>query len=85
MAGVGHRTVEGQNFLIVKSGINFSFTITHIGITINFADTDVSIIEESFKSLTNRNDVGIILINQHVRINSKLTIFEYLLLYLDRK
>ncbi len=85
MAGVGHRTVEGQNFLIVKSGINFSFRITHIGITINFADTDVSIIEESFKSLTNRNDVGIILINQHVRINSKLTMFEYLLLYLDRK
>jgi len=48
LAGVGHRTVEGSNFLVVKS------------------DTDVSVIEEAFRTLTARTDVGILLINQHV-------------------
>mmetsp|Transcript_18015 Transcript_18015/g.18074 ORF Transcript_18015/g.18074 Transcript_18015/m.18074 type:complete len:117 (-) Transcript_18015:197-547(-) len=48
LAGVGHRTVEGQNFLVVKP------------------DTDISVIEETFKSLTERNDIGILLINQHI-------------------
>eukprot|EP01041_Mallomonas_annulata_P015917 gene15917-33524_t len=48
LAGVGHRTVEGQNFLVVK------------------ADTDISVIEESFRTLSERTDIGIILINQHI-------------------
>jgi V-type H+-transporting ATPase subunit F len=48
LAGVGHRTTEGQNFLIVK------------------ADTEIPLIEETFKSFSSREDVGIILINQHV-------------------
>mmetsp|Transcript_29233 Transcript_29233/g.49345 ORF Transcript_29233/g.49345 Transcript_29233/m.49345 type:complete len:116 (-) Transcript_29233:353-700(-) len=46
LAGVGHRTIDGQNFLIVKQ------------------ETEISVIEEAFKSLSERNDVGIILINQ---------------------
>ena len=48
LAGVGHRTAENSNFLIVKS------------------DTTISLIEETFKSLTSRSDVGIVLINQHI-------------------
>jgi V-type H+-transporting ATPase subunit F len=48
LAGVGHRTTEGQNFLIVKT------------------DTEIPLIEETFKSFSSREDVGIILINQHV-------------------
>lgn len=48
LAGVGHRTLTGENFLVVKS------------------DTDVEEIEEAFTSLTNRSDIGILLINQFV-------------------
>jgi V-type H+-transporting ATPase subunit F len=49
LAGVGHRTSEGQNFLIVKPG-----------------ETELAVIEETFRSYSNREDIGIILINQHV-------------------
>uniref|UniRef100_A0AAV1UMY4 V-type proton ATPase subunit F n=1 Tax=Peronospora matthiolae TaxID=2874970 RepID=A0AAV1UMY4_9STRA len=48
LAGIGHRTAEGTNFLVVKS------------------TTPVSAIESSFRSLTSRDDIGILLINQHV-------------------
>eukprot|EP00752_Nemacystus_decipiens_P005029 g4569.t1 len=48
LAGVGHRTVNTTNFLVVKN------------------DTTVSQIEEAFNRLTARDDVAIILINQHV-------------------
>jgi V-type H+-transporting ATPase subunit F len=48
LAGVGHRTAEGSNFLIVKP------------------DTPLQMVEETFTKYTNRSDVGIILINQHV-------------------
>jgi V-type H+-transporting ATPase subunit F len=48
LAGVGHRTAEGSNFLIVK------------------ADTKLQQIEEAFEAFSTRDDVGIILINQHV-------------------
>lgn len=48
LAGVGHRTVNTTNFLVVKQ------------------DTTVSTIEESFNKLSQREDVAIILINQHV-------------------
>uniref|UniRef100_M4BN96 V-type proton ATPase subunit F n=1 Tax=Hyaloperonospora arabidopsidis (strain Emoy2) TaxID=559515 RepID=M4BN96_HYAAE len=48
LAGIGHRTTEGTNFLVVKS------------------TTPVSAIESSFRSLTSRDDIGILLINQHV-------------------
>ena len=48
LAGVGHRTVDGCNYLIVKH------------------DTKQAVIEETFRKLTTRSDVCIILINQHV-------------------
>mmetsp|Transcript_44354 Transcript_44354/g.106855 ORF Transcript_44354/g.106855 Transcript_44354/m.106855 type:complete len:116 (-) Transcript_44354:47-394(-) len=48
LAGVGHRTAEGCNFLVVKN------------------DTKVQQVEEAFKAFSTRDDVGIILINQHV-------------------
>lgn len=48
LAGVGHRTADSTNFLVVKP------------------DTAVPVIEASFQDLTNREDIGIVLINQHV-------------------
>ncbi|CAE7642070.1 vatF [Symbiodinium microadriaticum] len=48
LAGVGHRTIEGQNFLIVKQ------------------ETEIPTIEDAFRNYTSRNDVGIVLINQHI-------------------
>jgi V-type H+-transporting ATPase subunit F len=48
LAGVGHRTAEGSNFLIVKQ------------------DTKLQLVEEAFENFTTREDIGIILINQHV-------------------
>eukprot|EP00614_Pseudopedinella_elastica_P007853 CAMPEP_0172603500 /NCGR_PEP_ID=MMETSP1068-20121228/23750_1 /TAXON_ID=35684 /ORGANISM="Pseudopedinella elastica, Strain CCMP716" /LENGTH=106 /DNA_ID=CAMNT_0013405261 /DNA_START=132 /DNA_END=452 /DNA_ORIENTATION=- len=48
LAGVGQRTTEATNFLVVKP------------------DTPLPVIEASFDNLTNRDDIGIILINQHV-------------------
>ncbi|CAM9599014.1 unnamed protein product [Laminaria digitata] len=48
LAGVGHRTVNTTNFLVVKN------------------DTTVSQIEDAFNRLTARDDVAIVLINQHV-------------------
>lgn len=48
LAGIGNRTAEGTNFLVVKP------------------DTPLSVIESTFKKLTSREDVAIILINQHV-------------------
>mmetsp|Transcript_33806 Transcript_33806/g.37714 ORF Transcript_33806/g.37714 Transcript_33806/m.37714 type:complete len:117 (-) Transcript_33806:125-475(-) len=48
LAGIGHRTAMGSNFLIVKQ------------------DTPLQQVEEAFKSMSTRDDVGIILINQHI-------------------
>ncbi|EEY59699.1 H - or Na -translocating F-type, V-type and A-type ATPase (F-ATPase) Superfamily [Phytophthora infestans T30-4] len=48
LAGVGHRTAEGTNFLVVKPS------------------TPISAIEASFRTLSSRDDIAIILINQHV-------------------
>ena len=59
MAGVGHRTAEGANFLIVKQ------------------DTPLSQVEEAFNSFTQRSDVGIILINQHVANDIRHVLKDY--------
>eukprot|EP00611_Tribonema_gayanum_P023491 TRINITY_DN4955_c0_g2_i1.p2 TRINITY_DN4955_c0_g2~~TRINITY_DN4955_c0_g2_i1.p2 ORF type:complete len:119 (+),score=56.02 TRINITY_DN4955_c0_g2_i1:172-528(+) len=48
LAGVGHRTAQSTNFLVVKP------------------DTDIAKIEEAFRTLTSREDIAIVLINQHV-------------------
>jgi len=50
LAGIGHRTAEGQNFFIVKP------------------DTEIGALEEAFRTITERTDVAILLINQHVRV-----------------
>ena len=47
LAGVGHRTADKSNFLVVK------------------ADTPVPAIEHAFTDFTTRDDIGIVLINQH--------------------
>mmetsp|Transcript_15264 Transcript_15264/g.46253 ORF Transcript_15264/g.46253 Transcript_15264/m.46253 type:complete len:117 (+) Transcript_15264:79-429(+) len=48
LAGVGHRTADKSNFLVVKG------------------DTPQQAVEAAFTDFTNRDDVGIVLINQHV-------------------
>ena len=48
LAGVGHRTADGSNFLIVKQ------------------DTKLQQVEEAFQKFSTREDIGIILINQHI-------------------
>ena len=58
LAGIGHRTTEGQNFLIVK------------------ADTEQAVVEETFRSFSSREDIGIILINQHVNLRFVLVLYE---------
>lgn len=59
MAGVGHRTAEGSNFLIVKQ------------------DTKLQQVEEAFKNLSTRDDIGIILINQHVANDIRHVLKDY--------
>lgn len=76
LAGIGHRTTEGANFLVVKPGESRMRTrriMIHVLMTnedaalwnLN-AETPVSIVEDCFNNISNRDDVGIILINQHV-------------------
>lgn len=59
LAGVGHRTAEGSNFLIVKN------------------DTKVQQVEETFKKFSQRDDVGIILINQHIANDIRHVLKDY--------
>lgn len=59
LAGVGHRTAQGSNFLIVKQ------------------DTQLPQIEEAFQNLTARDDVGIILINQHIANSIRHVLKDY--------
>jgi V-type H+-transporting ATPase subunit F len=59
LAGVGHRTAEGSNFLIVKQ------------------DTQLQQVEEAFMKLSQRNDVGIILINQHIANDIRHVLKDY--------
>lgn len=59
LAGVGHRTAEGSNFLIVKP------------------DTQLQQVEEAFTKLSARNDVGIILINQHIANDIRHVLKDY--------
>lgn len=68
LAGVGHRNAEGQNFLVVKPGNLVALCYCHVTLTdaLTYAETEMGIVEEFFKKVTNRSDVAIVLINQHV-------------------
>ena len=59
LAGVGHRTAHGSNFLIVKQ------------------DTPLQQVEEAFQSFSTRDDVGIILINQHIASDIRHILKDY--------
>lgn len=59
LAGIGHRTAEGANFLIVKQ------------------DTKLQQVEEAFEKFSTRDDVGIILINQHVANDIRHVLKDY--------
>mmetsp|Transcript_38131 Transcript_38131/g.46521 ORF Transcript_38131/g.46521 Transcript_38131/m.46521 type:complete len:119 (+) Transcript_38131:24-380(+) len=59
LAGVGHRTASGSNFLIVKS------------------DTQQKTVEDAFKSYITRDDIGIVLINQHIANNIRHVLKDY--------
>jgi len=59
LAGIGHRTAKGSNFLIVKQ------------------DTKLQLVEEAFQDFSTRDDVGIILINQHVANDIRHVLKDY--------
>ena len=59
LAGVGHRTAESSNFLVVKEG------------------TRLPQIEKAFLEFTNRDDVGIVLVNQHVAAQIRHLLDDY--------
>jgi len=59
LAGVGHRTAEGANYLIVKH------------------DTQLQAVEEFFGKIIERDDIGIILINQHVANDIRHVLKDY--------
>lgn len=59
LAGVGHRTATGANFLIVKQ------------------DTKLQQVEEAFQNFSTRDDVGIILINQHIANDIRHVLKDY--------
>lgn len=59
LAGVGHRTAQGSNFLIVKQ------------------DTPLNQVEEAFQKLSTREDIGIILINQHIAADIRHILKDY--------
>ena len=59
LAGIGHRTTDSTNFLIVKP------------------DTKLSLVEEAFHNLSSRDDVGIILINQHIANDIRHVLKDY--------
>jgi len=59
LAGIGHRTAESTNFLVVK------------------ADTPVPLLENTFTGFTQRDDIAIILINQHVANEIRHLLNEY--------
>ncbi len=59
LAGVGHRTADSTNFLIVKQ------------------DTKLSQVEEAFLNFSQRDDVGIILINQHIANDIRHVLKDY--------
>lgn len=59
LAGVGHRTATGSNFLIVKQ------------------DTKLQQVEEAFQTFSRRDDVGIILINQHIANDIRHVLKDY--------
>jgi V-type H+-transporting ATPase subunit F len=59
LAGVGHRTADRANFLIVKS------------------DTKLQQVEEAFQDFSTRDDIGIILINQHIANDIRHVLKDY--------
>ena len=60
LAGIGHRTAQGSNFLVVKQ------------------DTKLQQIEEAFQNFTTmREDIGIILINQHIANDIRHVLKDY--------
>ena len=75
LAGVGHRNASSTNFLVVKSGGRVPSSLPPFVVSLAQvcrarppADTPVSVIESSFQDFTSRDDVGIVLINQHVSL-----------------
>ena len=85
LAGVGHRNASSTNFLVVKSGPGARRSRAQLRESPiaertralscpRGADTPVSVIESSFNEFTSRDDVGIVLINQHVRVAELLSL-----------
>jgi V-type H+-transporting ATPase subunit F len=73
LAGIGHKDRAGTNFLVVDSSTSLSarrvLLFVHSGLGFPVcSETKMADIEAKFSALTEREDVGIILINQHVSV-----------------
>ena len=68
LAGIGHLNEhQKKNFLIVDASVFPIFSVyEHHLITVAPSETQVSTIESAFQEYTERKDIAILLINQHV-------------------
>ena len=53
--------------MVVKKGVAFLPAALLAHSCVRGADTPIAAVEETFKKLTDRTDIAILLINQHVR------------------
>lgn len=69
LAGIGHRTAEGCNFLVVNSStLLCDLFCARSSLFLPFSDTPISVIESTFRTLTTRDDIAILLITQQACI-----------------
>ena len=67
LAGIGHVTQDQKkNFLIVDASIHHSNNYALLTI-----ETETSTIEKTFEDFTQRKDIAISLINQHVHLHKE--------------
>ena len=68
LAGVGHiNEQQKKNFLIVDASACPHLPTIHCADVLTLTETQVSAIEAAFQEFTERKDIAILLINQHVR------------------
>ena len=68
LAGIGHvDNQQKKNFLIVDSSTSYSIDLS---IRSDEVETQTNVIESAFQDYTERKDIAILLINQHVSHHS---------------
>ena len=70
LAGIGHvDNQQKKNFLIVDSSTSHSI---YLNVRSDEIETQTNVIESAFQDYTERKDIAILLINQHVSHHSLL-------------